>query len=73
MTDSEALQALIEDEGFDSVDDAIECYVYDSVVPGICPVCGYCASRMEPDQCAGWCEECDAGTVQSLLVLAGYC
>lgn len=39
-------------------------------VPGICPHCGY-TTDVEPDQDRGWCEECEAQTVKSALILAG--
>jgi hypothetical protein len=55
-----------------SVDELLESAAIDSVVPGICTNdgCDYTA-EYEPDQDAGWCEECDTGTVASALVLAG--
>ncbi len=65
------LVRLAEDCGF-SVDEFIDRYAIDSVVPGICrhEHCDYCA-EYEPDQRAGWCEECSTGSVVSGLVLAG--
>lgn len=55
-----------------SVDELLESAAVDSVVPGICTNdgCDYTA-EYEPDQDAGWCEECDTGTVTSVLILAG--
>jgi len=49
--------------------------ISDSVSPAICcnpenTDCDYTA-EMEPDQDRGWCEECNANTVVSALVLAG--
>jgi len=40
------------------------------VVPGICmnPGCDY-TTEVEPDQCAGWCEECSSPTVKSVIEL----
>ena len=55
-----------------SVDDMLEAAVFDSVSPGICstPDCDY-TTEVEPDSSEGWCEECQAGTVHSALILAG--
>lgn len=65
------LQQLARGEGM-TVDALLESATYDSVVPGICMIkgCDY-STGVEPDQMAGWCEECDAGTVRSCLVIAG--
>ena len=54
-----------------SVDELLENAAIDSVVPGICTNsgCDYTA-EYEPDQDAGWCEECETGTVASALILA---
>lgn len=55
-----------------SVDELLESAAIDCVVPGICTNngCDFTADY-EPDQDAGWCDECDTGTVVSALVLAG--
>lgn len=55
-----------------SVDELLEEWGLDSVVPGICTNedCDYTTSY-EPDQDAGWCDVCDTGTVASALILAG--
>ena len=55
-----------------SVDELLEEYGLDSVVPGICmnPGCDYSA-EYEPDAREGWCEVCDTQSVASLLVLLG--
>lgn len=65
------LATLVEIEGFDSAEALIEAVVHDSVCPGICARsgCDY-SCEVEPDQRAGWCEECRAGSVHSTLVLA---
>ena len=65
------LAALVEAEGFDDIDGLLEAVAHDSVCPGICirPGCEYTA-EVEPDQRAGWCEECGTGSVQSAMVLA---
>ena len=66
------LETLADIEGFESTDDLLASAVADSVCPGICanPSCSY-TCEVEPDQDAGWCEECGAGSVKSALVLAG--
>ncbi|MEO6191608.1 MAG: hypothetical protein ABIS20_01245 [Thermoanaerobaculia bacterium] len=55
-----------------SADELLENAAMDSAVPGICTNngCDYTA-EYEPDQDAGWCEECNVGTVASALILAG--
>lgn len=63
------LETLAEHEGFAGVDPLIRAAVLDSVCPGICTVCDY-TTEVEPDQRAGYCERCRAGTVHSALVLA---
>jgi hypothetical protein len=67
-------QKLAELEGFETVDEMFDAAVSDSVCPGICcnpadPSCDY-TCEVEPDQDRGWCENCQANTVQSCLVLA---
>jgi len=66
------LRALVEAEGYPSVDDLLAAAVADSVCPAICTAgdCSY-TCEMEPDQDRGWCEECGKNTMQSALVLAG--
>ena len=63
------LKYLAEQEGMD-VMEMLEEAVMDGSCPGVCPTCGY-TTFVEPDQDAGWCELCDAGTVRSCLILAG--
>jgi hypothetical protein len=55
-----------------TVDELLNEYATDSVVPGICmnKGCDYTA-EYEPDQDAGWCDVCDTETVTSALILAG--
>ena len=55
-----------------SIDELLESAAIDSVTPGICTndECDFTA-YYEPDQDAGWCEECDTTTVASALILAG--
>ena len=66
------LQTLTEMEGYHDSMDMVEEAMFDGVAPGICknPGCDY-TTQVEPDSHDGWCECCEAGTVQSCLVLAG--
>ena len=68
---SKKLTQLAEIEGITEME-MLEAATFDSVAHSICknPDCNY-TTMMEPDQDAGWCEECDEGTVVSCLVLAG--
>jgi len=65
------LERLAEIEGME-VMELLEAATFDSVAHSICknPNCNY-TTMMEPDQDAGWCEECEDSTVVSCLVLAG--
>ena len=62
---------LAELEGLEPMD-MLERGLFDGTCPAICtrPGCEYTANY-EPDQDAGWCEECGANTVKSALILAG--
>ena len=64
------LSALASDFGCE-IEDLLEQSVFDSVAPGICfsSDCDY-STEVEPDCEDGYCEECDANTVVSCLVLA---
>ena len=64
------LLELCEAEGFENIDQLLEASICDSVVPAICMDCG-CATQMEPDQRAGYCEACGQNKVVSCLILAG--
>lgn len=65
------LQKLIEIEGYKDDIKLLEAIIFDSVCPAICmnPDCDYTA-ELEPDQHRGWCEECQANTMKSALILA---
>jgi len=65
------LYQLTCDEGYEDILDLLKVAISDSVVPGICikPSCDY-SREIEPDSNSGWCEECEANTVWSCLVLA---
>ena len=63
------LLELCEAEGFEKIDDLLLASIDDSVCPAICIECG-CTAQMEPDQRAGYCEQCGKNKVVSCLVLA---
>ena len=66
------LAKLLEIEGYDSVEALMEAVFSDSVSPAICmnEDCTFTCEK-EPDQDAGYCEECRANSMQSALILAG--
>jgi len=63
------LEQLAKDFGM-SVIEMLKQATFDSISPGICVECGY-STEVEPDNDAGWCEECNKNTVKSACVLAG--
>ena len=66
------LTKLLEIEAYESVEDLIEAVFSDSDSPAICmnEDCTF-TCEMEPDQDAGYCEECDTNTMKAAPVLAG--
>jgi predicted Zn-ribbon and HTH transcriptional regulator len=70
MTDKEALDQLVGDFGFRTEEEMGFQALSDGVCPGICKECGY-STDVEPDNAQGWCEECQAQTVVSGMVLMG--
>lgn len=64
------LEELTEAEGYPTPEALALATGLDSITPAICRDCGM-TTGMEPDQAAGWCEECQACTVVSVLVLMG--
>ena len=66
------LAKLIEIDGFDSIEELMEAVFSDAVSPAIClnEGCDY-TCEMEPDQDAGYCEECHTNTMTAAPVLAG--
>jgi hypothetical protein len=69
--EQQKLAKLCTIEGFESVEELME-RVLSSVSPAIC-MSEYCdfTCEMEPDQDAGYCEECHANTMVAAPVLAG--
>ena len=66
------LAKLIEIEGYDSIEGLIAAVFSDSVSPAICISKGCDFTReIEPDQDAGYCEECHTNTMKAAPVLAG--
>ena len=65
------LAKLIEIEGFDNIIELMEAVLSDSVSPAICmnEGCDF-TCEMEPDQDAGYCEECHTNTMKAAPVLA---
>jgi hypothetical protein len=70
--DKAKLAKLVEIEGYDSADELMGAVFSDAVSPAICmnEGCDF-ACEMEPDQDAGWCEECRTNTMKAAPVLAG--
>lgn len=66
------LNTLIEIEGFNNVDDFVEHYSRQPLIPGIC-MNKYCDAvyHYEIDQDAGFCEDCETNSVMSGFILAG--
>jgi hypothetical protein len=64
------LKVLLDIEGWEDELEAFQEWTFDSIVPGICmnKGCEYTA-HYEPDQSAGWCEDCKTNTVVSGLIL----
>jgi hypothetical protein len=66
------LAKLVEIEGYDSADELMGAVISDAVSPAICmnDGCDF-TCEMEPDQDAGFCEECRTNTMKAAPVLAG--
>jgi hypothetical protein len=66
------LAKLVETEGDDSIEQLMEAVFSDAVSPAICmnEKCDF-TCEMEPDQDAGYCEECHTNTMTAAPVLAG--
>jgi hypothetical protein len=66
------LEKFLEIQGYERIEDLMEAVLSDSVSPAICmnEGCDF-TCEMEPDQDAGYCEECHTNTMKSAPVLAG--
>jgi hypothetical protein len=66
------LATLMKIEGYDSIEELAQTILSDYVSPAICmnEDCDF-TCEMEPDQDAGFCEECRTNSMQSALILAG--
>jgi hypothetical protein len=66
------LAKLVEIEGCDSIEELMEAVFSDAVSPAIFmnEGCDF-TCEMEPDQDAGYCEECHTNTMKAAPVLAG--
>jgi hypothetical protein len=66
------LAKLIETEGYNSLEELLEAVFSDAVSPAICmnEGCDF-TCEMEPDQEAGYCEECHTNTMKAAPILAG--
>lgn len=69
-TNREAIDQLVDYEGYESDLDMMEAATFDSVSPGICmnDGCDY-TTEVEPDCYDGYCECCETNTVKSGLEL----
>ena len=65
------LTKLMDIEGYESIEDLAGAVLSDTVSPAICmnEDCNF-TCEMEPDQDAGWCEECRTNSMDSVLILA---
>jgi hypothetical protein len=65
------LSKLIEIEGYDDIEQLAKVVLSDAVSPAICmnEDCNF-TCEMEPDQDAGYCQECHTNTMTAALVLA---
>jgi hypothetical protein len=65
------LKKLAAVEGYDDITEFLIRACDDSVCPSICmnEDCDH-TTGMEPDQRRGWCDECQATTMKSALILA---
>lgn len=65
------LAALLDAEGYDTLEELLEAVFSDSVSPAIC-INGGCShtAEMEPDQDAGHCEACGTETMVAAPILA---
>ncbi len=66
------LAKLMEIEGYEDIMEMGQAILSDAVSPAICmnEGCNF-TCEMEPDQDAGYCEECHTNSMTAALVLAG--
>jgi hypothetical protein len=66
------LAKLLEIKGYERIEDLFEAVFSDSVSPAICmnEDCSF-TCEMEPDQDAGYCEECHTNTMAAAPILTG--
>ena len=71
-TQQDKLDALCDYLEMD-VAEALEAAAFDGVTAGACtrPDCDFVTEEIEPDSRDGWCDDCRANTVASVMVLAG--
>jgi hypothetical protein len=62
------LAKLIEIEGYDTLEELLEAVFSDAVSPAICmnEGCDF-SCEMEPDQDAGYCDECRTNTMKAVI------
>jgi hypothetical protein len=68
---NDLLKKIADNEG-EEVNAVLARAAFDSVVPGICLSCEAVEPEIEPDQDAGYCDECGKNRVVSCLRLAGW-
>jgi hypothetical protein len=72
MSDADKLAHLIASEGCHSLNEFLQDYGNEPIVPGICMTdhCNY-TTGVAPGETQGYCPRCGTNTVKSGLVLAG--
>jgi len=68
------LYSLAKAHGYKSTTDMLTAASARGIAPALCENEG-CnrLAEMEPDQTAGWCDQCNKNTMVSCLVIAGIC
>ena len=69
MKNNYGLDHLLKCEGI-TAEEFLERFAFDGLVPCVCVQCGHTTDH-EPDQDRGWCDECEANTMKSGLILMG--
>lgn len=67
----EAIKVLTEDTGM-TEDELLKEATFDAVAWSVCmnDGCNF-TNQYEPDCDGGWCDECEEGSVQSILIILG--